>query len=119
MDDLARRHEERHAAAVATIARSPTLPVPPMEFVTADGRRGWPLVVEYRVHRGDRSAQEYAPAMEPVPPAEPEVAYEAVVHDLDAYDRLKAAGVLEIGHRLPPAATPEVVDNRAAPLGGA
>jgi hypothetical protein len=42
-----------------------------------------------------------------------------VVHDLDAYDRLKAAGVLEIGHRLPPAATPEVVDNRAAPLGGA
>ncbi|HYH36943.1 MAG TPA: hypothetical protein VD860_01870 [Azospirillum sp.] len=103
MDELAKLHEERHAAAVATIVRSPAPPVTPMEFITADGRRGWPLVVEYRVFRGDRCAQEYAPTMEPVPPAEAEIPYEAVVHDLAAYDRLKATGALDVGHRLPPA----------------
>jgi hypothetical protein len=38
-----------------------------------------------------------------------------VVHDLAAYDRLRQSGLLDVGHRLPPATVPEAVDNRAAP----
>lgn len=90
---LARRHAERKAAAVATIR--PAEPPPKLRARRhADGRTGYPEVVVYETADGTRSD---LPPLDGTP-------YSVVVLDLPACERLRAAGWLEIGHRLPPGA---------------
>jgi len=68
-----------------------------------DGRTAYPRIVQYQLDDG---------RLLDLPPEGSEV-YRVRVHDLTAYDRLRQARSLEVGHRLP-AALP-VIDNRTAP----
>lgn len=130
------RHENRMRRAAATM-NSPPGRLELREVIAEDGRHAYPDVVQYRLRRWVDAAQDYVPTelvdLPPTAETHPDdhaeelarkagngflptsVPYEAVVHDLGAYDRLKACGLLDVGHRLPPAAVPEVIDNRAAP----
>lgn len=130
------RHENRHIRAASTIT-SKGEPLDVIGLGYPDGRIAYPEVVRYQLRRWDVAARAYVDAelvdlpptaeTHPDPHAE-EMArkagkgflpttlpYRAVVRNLSAYDRLGQSGLLDIGHRLPPAAVPEVVDNRVAP----
>jgi hypothetical protein len=95
------RHQNRMLRACATMAPAPgPLTVEELE-AEDDGRKAYPLVVQYRILRLVAAAQEYVPAeVVDLPPLEPESHYEVIVHDLAAYDRLKATGALDVGHRV-------------------
>lgn len=130
------RQANRHIRACATMAPPPG-PLAVDEMITADGRHAFPTVVQYRLKRWDQTAKAYLPAeLVDLPPAfethpdehahelarqagqQPRPAtlpYVAVVHDLDAYDRLKATGVLHAAHMAAPEEERVAVDNRAAP----
>lgn len=69
----------------------------------ADGRIAYPGVVQYQLYDG---------RVLDLPP-DGDAPYRIKVHDLIAYDRLRQAGALEIGHRLPTAFP--TTDNRTAP----
>ncbi|NUB15470.1 hypothetical protein GAY28_24510 [Azospirillum brasilense] len=130
------RHANRHLRACATMAPPPG-EATVLEQVTADGRVAFPTIVQYQLKRWDETAQAYVPAeLVDLPPTfethpdehahdlarkagqQPRPAtlpYVAVVHDLDAYDRLKATGVLHAAHMTAPEDERMAGDNRAAP----
>lgn len=140
MSALQTRHAERHDAAVEK-GITPPLRDPRMRArMCADGRIAYPDVVMYRVSRWDEESRSYVPAETvPLPPTcdqypdehakelarlarqEPRpvgLPYEAIIHDLEAYEWLKAHGLLDCGHRTPPGAhVGPVVDLRPAPGG--
>lgn len=130
------RHANRHLRACATMA-PPPVEVAVLDQQYPDGRHAFPTVVQYQLKRWDPAAQAYVPAetvdlpptfdthpdehahdlarkagQQPRPATLP---YVAVVHDLDAYDRLKATGVLHAAHMTAPEDERTAVDNRAAP----
>ncbi|WP_188260684.1 hypothetical protein [Azospirillum tabaci] len=130
------RHTNRHVRACATMAPPPG-PQTVEELITADGRVAFPDIVQYRLKRWDPAAQAYMPAeLVDLPPTfethpdehahelarkagqQPRPAtlpYLAVVYDLDAYDSLKATGVLHAAHMTSPMDERVAVDNRTAP----
>ncbi|MBP2302558.1 hypothetical protein [Azospirillum picis] len=136
--DLLRRAAARVAAAVATISPAEAARNRLRACLHADGRTSYPEVVRYQVKEADPETGVYRPVgpLMPLPPtaeSHPDanaaamaarsgkgalpvsLPYVAVVHDLPAYDALKARGLLEIGHRvrLDDIGTP--VDRRPAP----
>lgn len=135
------RHANRHRRACATLPGGPASPLSVMEHVAEDGRCAYPDIVQYRIKRWDATAQDYVPVelidLPPTVESHPDeyaqdlarqtgksgqpctLPYGVIVHNLMAYESLKARGLLEYGHRLPPVAGTEVTDNRDAPLGGA
>lgn len=71
----------------------------------ADGRYGFPEIVEYQTRSGDRHV---------VPPLDGKP-YRLIIHDLAAYDRMFRTGQLGLGHAY--LRVSEIIDNRTAPGG--
>jgi len=136
-----RKAAARVAAAVSTIA--PPTPAEAAgnrlrACLHADGRTSYPDVVQYRLKDFDPISLSYestGPLVNLPPTAESHpdthaadlagrsgksalpvsLPYIAVVHDLSAYDRLKARGLLEIGRRIRMEDIGAPVDRRPAP----
>lgn len=97
----ARRHRERHAAAVLTM-QPPTIPrdVSFDTHIRPDGRTCWPLIVQYRLASGELvdlpptkdSHPDHARYRQEGPLAS--LPYKLVIHDLDAYHELARSGLL-------------------------
>lgn len=136
-----RKAAARVAAAVSTIA--PPTPAEAAgnrlrACHHADGRTSYPDVVQYQLKAFDPVSLSYEPAgplvnLPPTTESHPDThaaelagmsgkgalpvsrPYIAVVHDLPTYDRLKARGLLEIGHRIRLEDIGAPVDRRPAP----
>ncbi|AWJ85138.1 hypothetical protein TSH58p_17385 [Azospirillum sp. TSH58] len=130
------RHTNRHLRACATMAPPPG-EATVLEQVHPDGRVAFPDIVQYQLKRWDETAKAYVlaelvdlpPTFETHPdehahdlarkagqqPRPATLPYVAEVHDLDAYDSLKATGILHAAHMTAPEDERTAVDNRAAP----
>ncbi|TWA69706.1 hypothetical protein FBZ84_103423 [Azospirillum baldaniorum] len=118
---LPERHAARHREACVTMALPP--PIRRIRAVRrADGRVAYPEVVRYRLYRWNEAEETYRPAelvdLPPTVESHPDehmrerarasrrpflpvtLPYVADVRDLVLYERLKARGVLEHGHRV-------------------
>ena len=135
---LPERHAARHRDACATMA-----PPPGARRIRAvhraDGRVAYPEVVRYRLHRWNETEGTYRAAelvdLPPTVESHPDehmrerarasrrpflpvtLPYVADVWDLVLYDRLKARGALEHGHRVAMDDGGEPIDKHAAPRG--
>lgn len=135
---LPERHAARHREACATMA-----PAPAIRRIRAvrraDGRVAYPEVVRYRLYRWNEAEEAYCAAelvdLPPTVESHPDehmrgrarasrrpfllvtLPYVADVRDLVLYDRLKARGALEHGHRVAMDDGGEPIDKHAAPRG--
>ena len=135
---LPERHAARHREACATMA-----PPPVIQRIRAvrraDGRTAYPEAVRYRLYRWNEAEKAYRPAelvdLPPTVESHPDdhmrelariarrrflpvtLPYVADVRDLALYERLKARGALEHGHRVAMDDGGEPIDKHAAPRG--
>ncbi|WP_376959688.1 hypothetical protein ABNQ39_07195 [Azospirillum sp. A26] len=133
-----RKAAARFAAAVSTIPPAEAARNRLKACLHADGRTSYPEVVQYRLKDFDPVNLTYEPTgplvnLPPTAESHPDthaadlagrsgkgalpvsLPYIAVVHDLPAYDALKARGLLEIGHRIRLEDIGASVDRRPAP----
>ncbi|PNQ99363.1 hypothetical protein C1S70_07290 (plasmid) [Azospirillum argentinense] len=135
---LPERHAARHREACATMA-----PPPAIRRIRAvrraDGRVAYPEVVRYRLYRWNEAEEAYRAAelvdLPPTVESHPDehmrerarasrrpflpvtLPYVADVRDLVLYERLKARGALEHGHRVAMDDGGEPIDKHAMPRG--